>query len=125
MTSCSVILSMVSIPDLSNQGRVAGSDLHGSLDDCQRFFDSRAESGMRQLASPLDLDLCVFSLAASGISMDTSYSWDNPGNLDAWLKFLTCGMDSSSCSSMPAVVRCAVDRCLIKGTVLARVGGRP
>ena len=78
MTSCSVILSIVSIPDLSNQGRVAGSDLHGSLDDCQRFFDSRAESGMRQLASPLDLDLCVFSFAASGISTDTAYSLGQP-----------------------------------------------
>ena len=58
---------MVSIPDLSNQGRVAGSVLHGSLDDCQRFFDSRTESGMRQLASPLDLDLRVFPWQPLGL----------------------------------------------------------
>ena len=41
-----MLLSIVSIPDLLNRGRVAGSDLHGSLDDCQRFFDSRAEVGV-------------------------------------------------------------------------------
>ena len=56
--------------------------------------------------------------------MDTAYSLGQPWESGRLAVFFDV-WDRSSCSSMPAVVRCAVDRRPIEGTVLARVGGRP